>query len=32
MDHVDLDTGEGLQKQIAASIWWYDRYLTTERS
>lgn len=27
MDHIDLDTGKGLQKQIALSIKWFDRYL-----
>lgn len=27
MDHIDLDTGEGLKKQVALSVRWFDRYL-----
>ncbi len=30
MDHIDLDTGEGLEKQIELSLQWFNRYLKTE--
>jgi hypothetical protein len=29
MDHIDLDTGEGLRKQMASILQCYDRYLKT---
>jgi len=30
MDHIDLDTGDGLKEQVAAALWWFDRHLTTD--
>ncbi|MDP8217834.1 MAG: alpha/beta fold hydrolase [Candidatus Theseobacter exili] len=27
MDHIDLDTGEGLNRQVALSLQWFDRHL-----
>jgi hypothetical protein len=30
MDHIDLDSGEGLKMQVALSIQWFDRNLKTE--
>ena len=32
MNHIDLDTGEGLKKQVALSIQWYNQYLKEENA
>ncbi len=30
-DHIDLDCGEGLQRQVKLSLRWFDRFLQPSR-